>query len=315
DVVKKSGYKAGDTLKLILPFLKAYGATNQAIKEYSANSIVVVPGAVFSLKYIRNILPSFIISTSYEQYLNALCDFIGFDKGHVYCTKLDIDRYELEADEINRLKEIREEIDSLPTLDIASYVHHFNNFPLAVKKTVKRLDGFFWEEMASMKSSEILNGINPIGGHEKANAILHSLEMTGGDLNNVMYVGDSITDIQAMNLVRTHGGLAVSFNGNRYAVREADITCISGNACITSILADVFSKEGKDGVMEMAMNWSHHTMKTCGAEQILIDQLFLLHRESFPQVEVVKEGNKERLIEESEVFRKTIRGEEVGELG
>ena len=33
DVIQKPCYKAGDTLRLILPFLKAYGATNKQIKD------------------------------------------------------------------------------------------------------------------------------------------------------------------------------------------------------------------------------------------------------------------------------------------
>jgi energy-converting hydrogenase A subunit R len=34
EVVKKPGYKAGDTLKLILPFLKAYGVTDRKMQKF-----------------------------------------------------------------------------------------------------------------------------------------------------------------------------------------------------------------------------------------------------------------------------------------
>ncbi len=44
-ILKKPGYKVGDTLKLILPFLKAYGLTNAAILDYSLRTIMLVPGA------------------------------------------------------------------------------------------------------------------------------------------------------------------------------------------------------------------------------------------------------------------------------
>ena len=91
DVVKKSGYKAGDTLKLILPFLEAYGATNELLKEYSSQNILLVPGADETLRFINNLMPSFIVSTSYEQYITSLCDIIGFPKENTYCTKLNID--------------------------------------------------------------------------------------------------------------------------------------------------------------------------------------------------------------------------------
>src|SRR4030042_468609 len=45
DVLKKPGYKAGDTLKLILPFLKAAGLTNARIRDYSVKTVKLMPGA------------------------------------------------------------------------------------------------------------------------------------------------------------------------------------------------------------------------------------------------------------------------------
>lgn len=315
DIVKPPGYKAGDTLKLILPFLKAYGASNKTITEYSANNIIIVPGADATLKYIGSRMPSFIISTSYEPYLNALCDYIGFDKRHIYCTKLDLDKYMIDLDEIKRLKEIREEIDSLPELEFPADVGGFYDFPDDVKEAVKKLDGFFWEEILSMESGEMLKEINPVGGIEKANAILDSLKATGNDLQDVMYIGDSITDAQALDLVKRNGGVAVSFNGNRYAVNKAEIACISGHTIVISIIADIFSMWGKEMVMELAGDWSIDSIKRHSLDRMLIDQLFHIYPESLPKVEVIRKDSIDRLTVESEFFRKTMRGKEAGSLG
>ena len=49
DVAKKPEYQAGDTLKLILPFLKAHGLTNAQISDYSWKHIMLVPGSGRSL--------------------------------------------------------------------------------------------------------------------------------------------------------------------------------------------------------------------------------------------------------------------------
>ena len=315
DIVRRPGYKAGDTLKLILPFLKAYGASNGTIKEYSADNIIIVPGADATLKYIGSRMPSFIISTSYEPYLNALCDYIGFDKRHAYCTKLDLDKYIIDLHEIKRLKEIHEEIDSLAKLEIPTDVGGLDDLPDEVKEAVKRLDGFFWEDIFSMKSGEMLKEINPVGGVEKANAILHSLKVTGNDLQDVMYIGDSITDAQALDLVKRSGGVAVSFNGNRYAVNKAEIACISGHTIVISIIADIFSMGGKEMVMELAGDWSVDSIKRHSLDRMLIDQLLHIYPESLPKVEVIREDNIDRLTIESEFFRKTMRGKEVGSLG
>src|SRR5512136_1298151 len=69
DVVKKPGYKAGDTLKLILPFLIAFGVTNEAIRSYSRSHVLLLPGAAETLRFLRERMPCFIISTSYEHYI------------------------------------------------------------------------------------------------------------------------------------------------------------------------------------------------------------------------------------------------------
>ena len=40
DILKRAGYKAGDTLKLVLPFLKAYDVTDRKIREYCIDRAV-----------------------------------------------------------------------------------------------------------------------------------------------------------------------------------------------------------------------------------------------------------------------------------
>ena len=43
-VAKRPGYKSGDTLKLILPFLKAHGLTNGQIEAYSRKNVTLSAG-------------------------------------------------------------------------------------------------------------------------------------------------------------------------------------------------------------------------------------------------------------------------------
>ncbi|GAH23754.1 unnamed protein product, partial [marine sediment metagenome] len=68
DIIKKKGYKAGTTLTFILPFLKTYGASNKIIKEYSRNHLLFIPGAKRTLSCLKEKMPIFIISTSYQSY-------------------------------------------------------------------------------------------------------------------------------------------------------------------------------------------------------------------------------------------------------
>jgi len=96
-VVKRPHYRAGYTLKLITPFLKAFAVTNQQIEAYSSNNILLIRGAKEMLQRVQEIMPAFIVSTSYEQYLAALCSLTGFPSENVDCTKLDLDKYPLSS--------------------------------------------------------------------------------------------------------------------------------------------------------------------------------------------------------------------------
>ena len=314
DIVKRPGYKAGDTLKLILPFLKAYGATNEKMKAYSSQNILLVPGADETLRFVLKIMPSFIVSTSYEHYIDALCDAIGFPKENAYCTKVNMDKYDLRKYEIKRLKEIREEISEMPMIEIPEDAESFEALPAEAQHVVKRLDEIFWDVISNMEAGRMLREVNPIGGFEKANAVKEIIKKTESDLSNVIYFGDSITDVDPFRLIREGGGLTVSFNGNRYAIREAEIAVMSHSTIVISILADLFRKIGKEGTLRLVEEWSTSSLEGI-CESSLLQRLKTLPADKSPIVERIKPENVDRLTRESSDFRRTVRGEAIGRLG
>jgi len=133
-------------------------------------------------------------------------------------------------------------------------------------------------------------------------------------LSNVIYFGDSITDVDPFQLIREGGGLTVSFNGNQYAIREAEIAVMSHNTIIISILADLFRKIGREGIIRLAEEWSTSLLKEI-CEPSLLMELQSLPRDKAPRVERITSENVNRLTRESSNFRKTVRGEAIGRLG
>jgi energy-converting hydrogenase A subunit R len=315
DVEKRRGYKAGDTLKLILPFLKAHGMTNAEMVNYSRGNILLVQGAVETLRFVNGLMPSFIVSTSYEPYLHALCSLVGFPIDHVYCTKVNIDAYPLGKGEETRLKALASEIAGMRMINWGDEARGIEDLSPEDQGAVRRLHHIFWGEIAKMEVGRVFEEVNPVGGVEKANAILDSLRRTGSELVDVIYVGDSITDVQAFELVRDGGGVAVSFNGNGYAIRSADICCISKDSVVLSLLASSFRKGGRDGVLELAERWSRPYSEEREVEEEVRARLQSIPDEDFPRVELIAQSNIGRLIEESEGFRKEVRGVEIGSLG
>jgi energy-converting hydrogenase A subunit R len=315
DFVKKPGYKAGDTLRLILPFLKAYGTTDKKIKEFSARNVLLVPGAKDTLTFVRKLMPSFIVSTSYEQYISSLCELTGFPFENTYCTRLNIDKYDITTEETKRLQELQREISAMPMIEIPKNADSVNDFSQRDQETIQRLDEIFWQIIPRMESGRMLREVNPVGGSEKARAVQDIVEKLKSSLDRVMYVGDSITDVPPLRLVRENGGLSVSFNGNDYSVRESEIAVLSGNTTVTSVLAETFSRLGKEEAFRLVEEWSPSGLKKYCVSPELREQMLKLYPDGFPQVEQVTDDNMERLKMESSVFRKTVRGEAIGKLG
>ncbi len=305
DIIKRKGYMAGTTLVFILPFLKAYGATNKIIKDYSQNHLLFIAGAKKTLSCLKEKMPTFIVSTSYQSYIEALCDVTGFPVENTYSTALDLDKYQISEEEIERLKKILQKITALPSLNLSG-VKNKEDLSLKMQKTVQQLNEIFQKEIPSMECGRILREVSPLGGEGKAKAVLASLQKTGAKPSDVMYVGDSITDVKALNLVK-EGGLAISFNGNAYALRAAEIACLSPHTFPLEILAEVFCKEGTKGVLDLVEEWPN-TLERKIKKKILT-------LKPSPQLEIIKKSNLADLTKKSEKLRKELRGDIVGKLG
>jgi energy-converting hydrogenase A subunit R len=315
DIVKKDGYKAGDTLRLILPFLKAYDVTDKKIRDFSTNNILLVHGAKDTLSFVKAIMNSFIVSTSYEQYISALCKLTAFPFNKTYCTRLNMDKYQISTEEKDQIKKLAREIADLPIIEIPKNAFSRSEFSRVDQETVDRLDEIFWEELAGMESGKMISEVNPIGGSEKARSVKDIAKMEDCDLDHIMYIGDSITDAPALKLVRDNNGFAVSFNGNRYSVCEADIIVLSSDTIVTSVLAEVFNRLGKEGALKLVNEWNVSGLAKYCNDPELRKCMIQAFGEKFPQVEQVNSDNMERVTQESIIFRKNVRGEAIGKLG
>jgi len=315
DIVKRKGHKAGDTLRLILPFLKAYNVNNAMITDFSSQNMLLVPAAKEMLEFVRRPMPAYIVSTSYEQYMHALCNVIGFPFENVICTHLDLDSYEIVEEEKAELKRLAEEIVKLPMLEIPKSAEYLRDLPKRTQLVVEKLDGIFWEDVSGMKMGRVLREVNPVGGYEKAAAVEGIVTKLKRQFCSMMYVGDSITDVSVFQRVRKAGGLTVSFNGNSYAVREAEIAVMSESAVVTAVLAVSFSKLGKTGLLSFIREWNPDAIKKLDLFEPLKRSFLKTCGKKFPKVELVTGQNMKKLAKESTDFRKCVRGEAIGKLG
>jgi energy-converting hydrogenase A subunit R len=315
DVLKKPGYSAGSTLKLILPFLKAYDVTDRQMEEFSDQNLILIANSKDTLQHVKAVASAFIVSTSYEHYIKALCKAVDFPYENTYCTKLSIGKYAVTDQEKMRLKEIVKEIAQMPMITIPPAAKSIEDFSPADQETIGRLDMIFWSEIASMSLGRVFSDVITIGGSQKAEAVKDAVEGLRAQLSGVMYVGDSITDVEAFKLVRENGGLTVSFNGNQYAVKNAEVAVLSENSTVTAVIADVFCNVGKQQTLQVLENWSRETLRKSAVSQPVLDKLFALYPAALPKVQIVTAENMETLAKESSEFRKKVRGESIGRLG
>src|SRR5450759_5029330 len=253
EVAKRPGYKSGDSLKLILPFLKAHGLTNAQSDVYSRKNVTLVPGAEGAFKFLHSRdFPIFEISTSYRPFAEAVGLKLGFKKERIFSTELDLDHYSLSAAEAEELKSLQGEIVAAPAIELPPDAAAAADLPAPVAEAIAVLDRIFWERLPAMEIGALLQEVNPIGGPEKAKAVTDSLAQTKLTMSDTVSVGDSITDVQALAAVQAGGGLAISFNGNRYAVNAAEVIVVADSAWPLAMLMSIFQLWGKEGVLEVA---------------------------------------------------------------
>ena len=289
DVAHKPGYNAGNTLRLIPPFFRAFHVTDEDVELFSAEQVLVVPKALETLETIRALLPAYIISTSYTPYLRALCELSGFPFENVRCTELSLDAWEMPEDEAAWLREWVSRVCERPLMQypdeaITAAGGHGAGSPGAPtpaadsgapgraewaspdealawlsgadRETVRQLDDLFWRQLPRRPVSRALaEAVRPVGGGRKLEALEAIVAAEAVDGADVMYVGDSITDTPPLAAVRAWGGVSLSFNGNAYALQAAEFAAASPDTEVQAQLAKAFAAEGRAGVEATVRAW------------------------------------------------------------
>lgn len=181
---KTPDYSAGDTLRLILPFFRAYGVSNKGIEYFVRNikRVDFLNGVKKAFLYLHlDGFPVFIVSTSYEQFVYIVADELGIDQENVYCTKLDLDEYFFSKQEKEVIKDFLYEIISLPKINVPE--NDDGNIDILdedTRKTFERLEDIFWKEMNGMECGLLLKDVIVMNANRKAEAVKEILEKRKG---------------------------------------------------------------------------------------------------------------------------------------
>jgi predicted HAD superfamily phosphohydrolase len=302
DVLRKPGYNAGDTLRLVPPFFKAFYVTDGDVELFSAERVLLVPRALKALAAVRSLMPAYIISTSYTPYLRALCEIAGFPMEHVRCTELSLDAWAMPEDEAEWLRSAVGLVLARPVIGIPEGAGSAADLSPGDQATVAELDDLFWGWMDGRVSGEMVAAVRPVGGGQKLSALEEIAAAEGVEGGGVMYVGDSITDAPPLEAVKAWGGVSLSFNGNGYAIAAAEFAAASPDADVQAQLAQAFAEGGRDAVEAAARAWPKPKKGTPPRGR------------ARATVGLVAE-ERDKLTEASAVARRSVRGERAAGLG
>jgi energy-converting hydrogenase A subunit R len=239
DILALSGrpdYEAGDTLALIVPFLLRHrlGAANI---ELLAEEAPLIQGAREVMERLTaGGCQVCCITTTYEQYALTVTRRLGIPAERVACTPFPIDQLR----------------DCLGGADLAAADRvEAALLEMDIEKDEGRLrdvlDAFYWEELPGTPLGDAVAAVKPVGGKRKVRALGQFAKSWQFDLSRWTMVGDSITDQAVLTALRIAGGLAVAFNGNRYALEGANVGVASMSLADVLPLVTAWGDGGLDG--------------------------------------------------------------------
>ena len=302
DIVKKEGYKAGNTLKLILPFFVLEKLTNDDLIDFSKNHIYAVRDSKSLLKYLKETMNTYIVSTSYGQYIEALSNYMEFPFENTYYTKVDVDALSLNEDELSKISQFKVQILENP-------------------EDYELFDEIFFSEIPKMGIYETIKKIDVIGGLGKKLAIDDIIENDKIDIKQMLYIGDSITDVEPLAFARDNDGISISFNGNEYPLKVAEIAIVSPSAVTTAVIANVYADNGKNKVLQFIEEYNsvddlEKLFEKYKINNEIYNKFFeVFNNDEYPIIKLITRENYGEILKKSVDMRNNIRGDDIGGLG
>jgi len=250
-VKKRPQYNAGDTLRLLLPFLKAADVTDIQFAKWTRHKgINWMDGAKETLAFAREQhLATFEISASYRPFAALVASAVRIPAENIYCTDLNLGRFEMTRAEAQRVSKIAEEIVELPTLSKTEVRTSARRVSKRQQDAFDTCDRLIWDKLAAEPcSAQILSEVRAMGGTEKRAAIFDAIRRAGAVPSDAVYVADSITDVEAFRELRHRGGVTIAFNGNEYAVEAAEYAAWGLSSLVNAVLLAVFVADGREGL-------------------------------------------------------------------
>lgn len=308
-VLGREEASAGSTVKWVVPFLKANGASDYLVHQAYRETLEMMPNAKESFGYISRMLPTFVTTSMYRHGWLSVSEELGDPACEVYCSDMELDGMNLGRAEARKVRDMSAEIAALK---IPKVVYELNVptevDPLDVK-ILKTMDDILQKRLAELPAMGHMESTSPVTSHKKAYQLLDIRKRTGIDLDSTMYMGGEDTDFQCLDLVRNASGVSVSFNGSDFAVRGCNIAVLSKDATVGAVLAALFYDRGIEAILELTENWNRKYLKNCDfPDRNLLDRMLANNPRKLPEVYAVDKHNVDEIAARSVEFRRKLLG-------
>ena len=243
----------GDTLALLVPHLLAYGIRDEDLRE-EAEKTVIAPGVVNLIEALKQEGWEIrIISSAYSTLWEVVGPRLGIAPEQIASSQLSLN-------EMRTRLGWRNKLSRLVKLQERSVFRDRDNLEFAqdrFKRGEEIISAWqecqsetfplihnFYDQFLPREAFDPLNEVRVIGGSRKIDEIQRFSQELSLSPDQIIFVGDSITDDQAQRFVRENGGLAVALNGDRYAIRNAGVAvALEDRICLKRLL-DAWAEGG-----------------------------------------------------------------------
>ena len=308
-VLGREEASAGSAIKWSVPFLKAFGATDNGIYRWCQEHLELMPNAETTMRYITNLMPANIITSAYEHCMMPVMDRLDAAECNLTCTQMGLDQAMLGRAESRRLREIAYEIAALK---VPKTVYEIN-VPMEVDpadiRIIKTMDAVLQDEIPSMTAMSLMETVEPVNSFKKGYSLMNMRRESNIDFNGTVIVGSEQTDFQMLDLVRDNDGLAIAFNGAEFAVRGCNVCVMSNDTTVVSVLTQEFFDGGIQSVTDLVNNWNREYLSsydTC--DRNLLDRMLDDHPRKLPEVLLVDKENVDEVSKRSDAYRRKLLG-------
>ncbi|MFX1321613.1 MAG: HAD hydrolase family protein [Promethearchaeota archaeon] len=305
--LKIPDYQPGDTLRLMAPIYVACFSKKDLI-DLAIQNLGLLPGCQEIMQILQKKWEIFVISTSYAQFAHNVSSALQIPRDHVYCTELNI--YDLKEG----LSNINHEVNVLVREIYQNYID--NNKDL--NSVIEDLNDFFWKNKNS-DYIKVMNQVKVRGGKRKELAVEEISKRTGTPISKMIALGDSITDINMLQRINDEGGIAISFNGNRFSAKYANIAINTPNSM--GVLPIFQLRKNLDIFLdEWESNFNYFKKNPVNISNGLISEeckKYFIKNNFVPEIVNLTNKSKDefsKIVTRQEQMRKSVRGR-AGSLG